>query len=156
MRILAVDGGSSLSGYVLFRNGDPPTRMGKVPNLELVQILQEEKFDILAIEVPKPRGGKMWWQLIEMAVWVGRFIQASGKPFHPVDRRDVKIHVGKSGKAKDGDIRAAIIERFGGKDKAIGTKKNPGPLFNMKADMWQAYAVGLTYLEGGCKSIYDL
>ena len=156
MKLIAIDPGSSKSGYVLMEDNLTILAKGKIDNKELVQFLQNVLWDEMAIEVPKPRGGKMWRQLVETAVWIGRFIECTKKPFHPVDRKDVKMHICNSVKAKDGDIRQALIKRWGGKEKAIGLKATPGPLYGMAADMWQALGVGITYLEGGCKSTFDL
>jgi hypothetical protein len=44
-------------------------------------------------------------------------------------------------KAKDSNIRQALIDRFG----EVGIKKNPGWFYGFKKDIWQAYAVGITY-----------
>jgi hypothetical protein len=46
-------------------------------------------------------------------------------------------------KAKDGNIRQALIDRFG----PVGTKKNPGWFYGFSGDVWQAYAVGVTYAD---------
>ena len=52
-------------------------------------------------------------------------------------------------KAKDSNIRQALIDRFG----PVGTKKNPGWFYGVSKDVWAAIAVGGVtfhdlYLEG--------
>ena len=44
-------------------------------------------------------------------------------------------------KAKDSNIRQALMDRFG----EVGTKKNQGYFYGFKADIWQAFAVCVTY-----------
>ena len=46
---------------------------------------------------------------------------------------------------KDGNVRQALIDRFG----VVGTKKDPGWFYGFHADIWQAYAVGVTYMDRG-------
>jgi hypothetical protein len=58
----------------------------------------------------------------------------------------VKLHLCKSTKANDASIRQALIDRYGpGKERAIGTKKAPGPLYGVKADVWAALALAVTW-----------
>jgi hypothetical protein len=64
-----------------------------------------------------------------------------------VYRREVKTNLCGSMKAKDGNVRQALIDRFGGKEKAIGKKKTPGPLYGFSADVWQALAVAITFAD---------
>jgi len=57
------------------------------------------------------------------------------------------MHICGSARAKDQNIRQALIDRYGGKETAIGKKQNPGPLYGIKADEWQALGLAITFLE---------
>jgi len=67
-----------------------------------------------------------------------------------IPRRDVKLALCNSARAKDGDVRRAIMERFGGSE-CKGTKAAPGPLYGIKADEWQALGVCLTFADREAK-----
>jgi hypothetical protein len=67
-------------------------------------------------------------------------------PWSRVTRRQVKLHLCGSMKAKDANIRQAILDRFGG-SAAIGLKKTPGPLYGVKGHEFAALGVALTYAE---------
>ncbi len=99
------------------------------------------------------------------------------KPLAEVQRSAIKKHLCGSGSAKDANVSAALAARFageGGRDVAVGGKRckqckgkgwfgagrpvcdrcdggkwehPPGPLHGIKADMWQALAVAVTYAE---------
>ncbi len=72
---------------------------------------------------------------------IGRM--AAMKDVRLVPRRDVKLHICRSAKAKDGNIRQALIDRFG----PVGTKKAPGPLFGISNHRWAALAVAVTAFD---------
>lgn len=71
-------------------------------------------------------------------------------------RRVVAAHlVGARKKGQptmDSMIAAAVRERFGGmgasRSDVCGTKKNPGPLYGFKQDIWQAAGLAVAYIEG--------
>lgn len=85
-------------------------------------------------------------EVFDTCVWIGRFIQAVaeyGKDYEYIYRKEEKMNLCGSMKAKDSNIRQALIDRFG----VVGTKKEQGWFYGFKADIWSAYAVGTTYLD---------
>lgn len=101
----------------------------------------------LALEMVASYGMAVGREVFETCVWIGKFAEVwdPGDVFY-VYRRDVKLHLCGSARAKDGNIRQALIDRFGGsREAAIGTKKKPGPLYGIRKDLWAALAVGVTY-----------
>jgi hypothetical protein len=80
--------------------------------------------------------------VFETCVWIGRFMQVSqqaGSDFSRVFRRDIKLHLCNSPRAKDGNVRQALIDRLGPQ----GTKKAPGPTYGVKSHEWAALAVAV-------------
>ncbi len=118
----------------------------------LLMLRNKLNADALAIEMVESFGMAVGREVFQTCVWTGRFIETwniKGFPWNPVTRKQVKMHLCNSMRAKDANIRAALIDKFGGKDAAIGRKKTPGPLFGISADVWSALAVGITFTEGG-------
>jgi hypothetical protein len=66
-------------------------------------------------------------------------------------RRDVKLRLCGTVKAKDANVRQALIDMFpktgGGKIPQIGTKAQPGPLYGVASHAWAAVAVAVTALD---------
>ncbi len=148
MRVVAVDPGSAQSAIVRYDTDERiPFEPVILPNEETLRFLERAAGDHLAIEMAESFGAKVWSQVFTTVLWTGRFVQAWGRDFTLVTRRQVKLAVTGSPSAKDGQIRQCLIDRWGGKDAAIGRKKSPGPLFGVTADCWQALAVAVTYAE---------
>ena len=163
MRILAIDPGTEQSAALVYRDGCME-RAGIYPNEELVTRIcggrPEHRCgthcivgDVLAIEMIASYGMPVGASVFETCVWIGRFIQEFGGPHEMVYRREVKLHLCDSPRAKDGNVRRALIDRFpatgGGKDPQIGIKKKPGPLYGFHDDMWAALGVAITFAERG-------
>jgi len=149
--VVAVDPGPFDSAYVVMAGGERwpyITKHGLIPNAELVEMLRPRCWStVLAVEQIQGMGMAVGAEVFETCVWTGRFIQAwQPDPYVRIPRRWVKQHLCGLDRAKDANIRVAILDRFGGAG-ARGTKKAPGPLYGIKADIWSAVAVGLTYLE---------
>jgi hypothetical protein len=80
--------------------------------------------------------------VFETVFWSGRFCQASWS-FDRVTRAEAKMHLCGSMRAKDANIRQALIDKLGPQ----GTKKNPGPTYGISKHLWSALAVAVTYAE---------
>jgi len=148
--ILAIDPGPVESAWVEW-NGERVFGFGKIPNLELMGICRAAKGSYrksCVIEMIASYGMPVGAEVFETCVWIGRFMEAFGADrCHRIPRIQVKSHLCHSGKATDANIRQAIIDRFGGKEKAIGKKAAPGPLYGVSGDVWSALAVGLTWWD---------
>lgn len=67
-----------------------------------------------------------------------------------VYRKDEKMTLCGSMKAKDSNIKQELINRYAKHDfkSGKGTKNNPDTFYGVAKDVWQAIAVGVTYYEG--------
>lgn len=149
MKILAIDPGNIESAYCLIDTDTyKPLSFGKQDNNWLLGFIdtQGALFHKVIIEMIASYGMPVGKEVFETCVWIGRFKQIAESQDIVVEyiyRKDEKINICHSMKAKDSNIRQALIDRFG----EVGTKKNPGWFYGFKADIWSAYAVGITYLD---------
>lgn len=153
MIVTAVDPGNEYSAFVRYvvESGTLLER-GKRPNAEIRGVVgnKHRPYDVLAIEMIASYGMPVGAEVFQTCVEIGRLVQiaeAAGIHVALVYRRDVKLHLCGQARAKDGNVRQALIDRYGGKDKAIGRKASKGPLYGVTADCWQALAVAVTYSE---------
>ncbi|HVK88312.1 MAG TPA: hypothetical protein VM513_29535 [Kofleriaceae bacterium] len=154
--ILAIDPGNEYSAYVAL-NGERVVARAKVSNETMLAAVQRANehggqlgvlgIEMLVIEMIASYGMPVGREVFETCVWIGRFIEAWGGDHALIYRRDIKLHLCGSARAKDGNIRQALIDRWGGKEKAIGKKASPGPLYGVSADVWAALAVAVTYAD---------
>ena len=89
-------------------------------------------------------------EVFETVYWIGRFAERAIQLDHAAERvfrRDVKLHLCGNSRAKDANIRQALIDRYGGKEQAIGRKASQGPLYGLSGDCWSALAVAVTFAE---------
>lgn len=124
--------------------------------MDTVRTYAESKQDVrLVVEMIACYGMPVGKEVFETVFWIGRFIQCwfeNGSHHKSIPariyRQDVKLHLCKSPRANDATIRAALIDRFGpGKERAIGKKKTPGPLYGVKGDVWAALALAVTFAD---------
>jgi hypothetical protein len=147
--ILAIDPGTTQSGWCLF-DGAAVKSSGVAQNNDIAQMIDAGAFDRLAIEMIASYGMAVGREVFETCVWIGRFVECFRDPdaVQLVYRKDVKIHLCGTTKAKDPNVRQAIIDLFpatgGGKTPQIGVKGKPGPLFGVSSHAWPALGVALT------------
>ena len=145
--ILAIDPGTTQSAYVVFDNGKIEDK-GIVENYNLLAWINEGEFmncDELYIEMVASYGMAVGKTVFETCVWIGRFVEAWHDEWEYVYRKDVKMHLCGQTKAKDSNIRQAIMDMYGSdRSIAIGTKKAQGPLYGVSKDVWAALGVAIT------------
>jgi hypothetical protein len=95
----------------------------------------------IAIEWIESFGMAVGREVFETVFSIGRMATLANVRLVP--RRDVKLHICGSPRAKDGNIRQALIDRFG----PVGTKKAPGPLWGISKHRWAALAVAVTAFD---------
>lgn len=142
MIILALDPGPEKTGWVIY-DGKSVLHAGIMPNAVVLADLpsRNAKDERLVVEMIASYGMPVGREVFETCVWIGRFIQAWPRPDEVrfVYRKDVKLELCGSTKAKDANIRQALIDRVG----APGTKKAPGPTYGLSGDMWAALGVAV-------------
>lgn len=158
--VLAIDPGPETSGWVLF---DGERVVAGEPQLENHRVLQlwttaapylfehglrSTRELLVAMEWITSYGMAVGASVFETCFWAGRIAEAlGGDDVQRIARANVKLHLCGSRRAKDTNIRQALVDRFGGvagKRAAIGLKKSPGPLYGTRQHMWAALAVAIT------------
>jgi hypothetical protein len=190
--ILAVDPGTEKSGWVLYDATERrPLQWGWEPNEDVEDRAENhgnQHLDSqclpLAVEWVSNHGMAVGQDVFWTVYWIGRFSRAySGSTVNPklllIPRSEIKLHICGQQRAKDGNVRQALIDRWGGDAKAIGGRKckgckgkgwfgrrhyvcqlcdgsgyesPPGPLYGISSHVWQALALAVTAshrLEGG-------
>lgn len=155
--ILAIDPGTDKSGVVLYsQTGARPIVLAEVmDNWHLLERLRSGGFHVghFAIEQIRSYGMSVGASTFDTVEWSGRFIEAWTRVemFNPsaeaypesrvlrLPRLEIKVHLCGTAKAKDANIRQALIDRLG----EPGNKKNPGPTFGVTSHMWSALAVAV-------------
>lgn len=147
--LIAIDPGSEQSA-IIHLNGGVPTRSLLIPTAAVRDHLRlGNGEDAVAVEMIASYGMPVGAEVFKTCVNIGRFCELTTAPVFLIKRQEVKLHLCRSVRANDATIRQALIDRFGpGKERAIGTKKAPGPLYGLRADMWAALAVACTWYDG--------
>jgi hypothetical protein len=152
-RIFAVDPGTTQSGWVILDRGRV-VQSGVHDNHDVLRWVKDgQGADILAVEMMAGMGMTVGQSTFDTLRWIGRFQQAWRDPeaVQLVFRRDVKSTLCGNQRAKDQNIRQALIDLFPGSGSGstpqIGTKASPGPLYGVSSHAWSALAVAITLCE---------
>lgn len=160
MIVFAIDPGNINSAYAVMQTRTDQDyellEFGKHTNKEcMAKMLDwaEGDFqpDVIVIERVASYGLAVGKEVFETCEWIGRFSQ-EGEKYIKVDyiyRKDEKITICGSMKAKDSNIRQALIDRFATKDfkNGKGSKNDPDYFYGVSKDCWAAIAVAVSYLD---------
>jgi hypothetical protein len=152
--IIGIDPGNEQSAFVEL-NDTTVVDMGILDNHAMLHRLErpsQTRGLELAIEMVAPMGMPIGRTTMHTLMWIGRYTQhweeLTGRTPTLIERHAVKRHICNHTAAKDSNIIASLADRYGGSPQAAkGTKAAPGPLYGIKADIWQALAVAITHLE---------
>jgi len=161
MWILAIDPGTTRSGFVITDSLLNILKSGKIENtsilFEIARVISERGDVWLPIEMMKHLGKNVsaGGATFETCVWIGRFKQfaidsgLSEDRIKFIYRHEEKMNLCKTMKANDKSIRIALAERFapGEPNFGKGTKGKPGFFYGVANDAWQAFAVAVTFYD---------
>ena len=144
--VAAIDPGEKESAYLLW-DGKAIIRKGILENkvlldFDLANRVVGDKFP-LVIEKVVSYGMAVGASTFETVYWTGRFCQAWPGPFYRMPRMAVKQHLCHDSRAKDTNIRQALIDRLG----APGRKKEPGVTYGVKTHLWSALGLAVVFLD---------
>ena len=154
-KYIALDVGTTKSAYAVMKEDYTLEITGILENDMLLEMISEfaRIYDCLVYEEFSSYGMPIGKTTMESIKWNGRFIQAyleartdrfdRGGTIKPILRKDVKMNLCGTMKAKDSNIRQALIDRFG----VVGTKGNKGYFYGVSKDMWSAIAICVTYID---------
>ena len=179
MRVLSLDPGTTRTGWCIIEDG-APTDWGWDEN-DLVRDLIQNPSDgwqELVIEDIGNYGTPMGRDTIETIKWMGRFDQAHFDHWKEhttfIMRPTIKTHLCGVASAKDGNVRQALIDRFGGDEVAVGGKRcvvcsgkgwkgrgrppctdcnatgyetPKGVLYGISGHVWSSLAVACTFID---------
>ena len=145
MNILAIDPGTTQSAFVVLNERFDILDKGILENEAMLIAIKttHTAVDKLVIEMIASYGMSVGASVFETCVWIGRFIEAWDGDYKQIYRREIKMQLCGTMKAKDSNIRQYLIDRFG----VPGTKKNKGKLYGISKDIWSALAVGVCYFD---------
>jgi hypothetical protein len=156
--ILGIDPGPKKTALVMVDHQMIPVAFAKVENESILQFFCQLDFfpELVGVECVACYGMAVGAEVFETAEWCGRIRESVSRqlddPYiYRVYRKQVKLNICGQPKAKDANIRQALIDRYpgigGGKIPQIGTKKEQGPLYGMHSDLWAALAVAHTVAD---------
>jgi hypothetical protein len=139
--ILGVDPGTVKSAFVQWDTAEKKIiSKGIEDNPIILGHIYDEHYDVLVMEMIQSMGMPVGKEVFETVRWIGRFEEAAhciGVTAQMVYRKDIKLYFCGSSRAKDGNIRQALLDLVGPQGKKIA----PGPTYGVKGDEWSALAV---------------
>jgi len=146
--VIAIDPGTAESALLIWSDGLKCAEF--LSNESLLSKARDTFVSLprfpVAIEMVASYGMPVGREVFETVVMIGRLMEAfesRGFVCNLVYRKDIKLNLCGTTKAKDANIRQALIDKLG----IVGTKSAPGPLYGIKSHLWAALAVADYALE---------
>lgn len=156
--IIGIDPGNIESAYALVDAVTlRPIAFAKQANelmychmVDAIRALELDSYQDLhiAIEMIASYGMPVGAEVFETCVWIGHLEdRLKDFPTSRIYRKDEKLTICGSPRANDANITQALVDRFapGQPNHGKGTKKSPGFFYGFRKDIWQAFAVAVTY-----------
>lgn len=146
LSLLSIDPGSEQSAWCQRFDGRV-IDLGIRSNAEVLSMLQHpywQQRPLLVVEDLESFGMPVGRAVFRTAMWIGRFVQAWTGSHVLLPRSEVKLTLCGSRRAKDGNVRQALIDQLG----ALPTKKKPNPRYGQHRPAnheWSALALALAY-----------
>ncbi|MFY7866412.1 hypothetical protein [Roseateles sp.] len=143
--ILAIDPGPTECGWALL-SGRRLLESGVLGLHEMLAALRgtcTSPETRVAVEMIASYGMPVGAEVFQTCVNIGRMVETCaerGREVQLVTRHAVKMHLCGNTRAKDSNIRQALIDLLG----PPGTKAAPGPTYGVKSHAWPALAVAVT------------
>lgn len=142
-RILAIDPGTIASGWCVWDGCIVAHGVHDNADVRRMVKTNPHNASLLALEMVASYGMAVGAEVFRTVWWTGRFAEAwcdwGRRDAIEVFRKDVKLHHCQHPRAKDANVRQALIDRLGPK----GTKRQPGPTYGVSSHVWPALAVAL-------------
>ena len=147
MKIIAIDPGTTESAYVSW-NGRVILDMDILDNdiiLELVKNYKILRDFTLIVEQVRCYGMVVGSSTLDTVFWSGRFCEAFNGHFYLMPRMDVKMHLCHDSRAKDKNIRQALIDRF---EPHLKPRQRPKTVLKgVGTHLWAAMALAVTWWD---------
>ena len=141
MVILAIDPGTEQSAVVRW-DGELILDHDILANELVLHFIQSKPFDLCATEGLSSYGMPVGKETFVTAYWIGRFWQTCldccGN-WRLIYRTEVKLYLCHSVRAKDGNVRQALLDKVG----PSGSKADPGPTYGIHTHEWSALAIAV-------------
>jgi hypothetical protein len=139
--IIGIDPGPNEHGLVWY-DGEKVVRAENLSTDRAIEAITGQTCFPIACEIVECFGMPVGREVFQTVLQIGRLRQVASW-MRLIPRRDIKLHLCGTARAKDPNVRQALIDKVG----AVGTKRDPGPCYGVSNHLWSALAVAVTAFD---------